>query len=233
MPHRKELKAKAKEIIRDSRPNAIAETLLYIAVALIISWLTAKLSGYSSDEFLQKYYAYYMNGNYEKILELLETYSPTTGEALLSLVLNILLAVVGAGYTIFTMNTVRKTEPAVGNLLDGFGIFGRFLLLEILEILLVSLWGMLLIIPGFIAAYSYRLSLYILIDNPDMSAAACLRESRRLMKGHKWELFKLDLSFLGWRLLQCIPGVSYIAQLWVTPYSGITRVLYYDTLRTL
>ena len=49
------------------------------------------------------------------------------------------------------------------------------------------------------------------------------------MNGHKWELFVLDLSFIGWGLLTVIPFVS----VYVTPYMEVTCAGYYDALAGL
>ena len=38
---------------------------------------------------------------------------------------------------------------------------------------------------------------YLLLDRPELGPGAAVRDSVVLMKGWKWELFKLDLSFLG------------------------------------
>jgi hypothetical protein len=69
-----------------------------------------------------------------------------------------------------------------------------------------------------------------LIDDPTKSPVQCLRESRIMMAGHKWELFMLDLSFIGWYLLGLIPYVGYAAQVWSVPYIGMTKAVYYETL---
>lgn len=38
-------------------------------------------------------------------------------------------------------------------------------------------------------------------ENPNISANEAISLSRRMMKGHKWECFVAQLSFLGWYLL--------------------------------
>ena len=50
----------------------------------------------------------------------------------------------------------------------------------------------------------YALTYYLLADHPDHGAAAAVRRSVELTRGWKWELFKLDLSFLGWELLDLL-----------------------------
>lgn len=83
-----------------------------------------------------------------------------------------------------------------------------------------------LYIPMLVASYFYRLADYFMLDNPGMSCAQCLAMSRMAMRGHKWELFKLDLSFLGWYILSAVPFVA----LWVQPYVSVTMAGYYDAV---
>ena len=93
------------------------------------------------------------------------------------------------------------------------------------------LWSLLFVIPGIIAAYRYRMALYLLLDHPEMSVMQCIQESKRMMKGHKGELFVMDLSFLGWASLESIPVFGYAVQVWTTPYISMSYVLYYEALR--
>ena len=64
--------------------------------------------------------------------------------------------------------------------------------------LFTILWAMLFIVPGFVKSYSYSMAMYIKVDNPDYDWRKCIDESQRMMQGHKWDLFVLDLSFIGW-----------------------------------
>ena len=50
----------------------------------------------------------------------------------------------------------------------------------------------------------YSLASYLLADRPDDGASAAIRRSVELMDGWKWEMFKLEFSFLGWYLLQLL-----------------------------
>ena len=93
------------------------------------------------------------------------------------------------------------------------------------------LWS-LTIIGGFIKSYSYRMVPYILAENPDMKANETIRLSRELMKGHKWECFVADLSFLGWWLLESITfGLSGI--FYSNPYKAAFFAEYYAYLRKI
>lgn len=48
------------------------------------------------------------------------------------------------------------------------------------------------------------------------------------MKGHKWELFVLSLSFIGWYLLVAL--TCGILSLWIVPYVNVVMANYYDEL---
>lgn len=48
----------------------------------------------------------------------------------------------------------------------------------------------------------YTLSYFVLLDQPQLTAAECLEESKALMKGRRWKLIVLCFSFLGWSLLE-------------------------------
>ena len=70
----------------------------------------------------------------------------------------------------------------------------------LLENVFLFLWTF-TIIGAFIKPYSYRMVPYIVAENPNIGAREAISLSRRMMKGHKWECFVADLSFLGWWLL--------------------------------
>lgn len=57
------------------------------------------------------------------------------------------------------------------------------------------------VVGGIVKTYSYFLVPYIVAENPNISANEAISLSRRMMKGHKWECFVAQLSFLGWCLL--------------------------------
>lgn len=62
------------------------------------------------------------------------------------------------------------------------------------------LWS-LTIIFGPIKHYEYFLIPYILAENPSIKRKQAFMLSKKLMYGYKFELFKLDLSFMGWYIL--------------------------------
>ncbi|MBQ9010469.1 MAG: DUF975 family protein [Clostridia bacterium] len=91
------------------------------------------------------------------------------------------------------------------------------------------LWTLTLV-GGVIKHYSYLMVPYIAAENPDISPLEAIRLSRRMMNGHKWECFLLDLSFTGWHLLGFIT-FGFADILWVTPYHLSTFTEVYVRLR--
>lgn len=225
------LKSNAKTIVKTAKPSLITAGLIFIAVSLLLNTLSSMVLGVNiSYDDAQRYMHYYMNGNFEAIMRMSEQMMPPNSAYLLTSVINIVLYIFTAGFIIFILNTVKNLGAVYGNLLDGFGLTLKLLALYLLEGLFVFLWSLLLVIPGLIAAYRYRMARYLLLDNPQLGAMESLRLSKQMMKGHKWELFVLDLSFIGWRLLSGIPYIGYAVMIWTTPYIETTYVLYYMAL---
>lgn len=112
------------------------------------------------------------------------------------------------------------------DLLKGFtSNFTNSLVLYLLQTLFVSLWSLLFIIPGIVKSYAYSMAFFIQNENPNMPAKECLKESERMMQGYKWQLFCLDLSFIGWYLLGAL--CFGIGTLFVEPYHQVARANFY------
>ena len=93
------------------------------------------------------------------------------------------------------------------------------------------LWS-LTIVGFFIKQYSYRMVPYIVAENPNIEALDAIRLSRRMMKGHKWECFVADCSFLGWYLLNLITfGLSGI--FYSNGYNAAFFAEYYVYVRSM
>ena len=96
--------------------------------------------------------------------------------------------------------------------------------------LFVWLWSLLFIIPGIIKSYEYRLVPYIYAENPDMKYSDILAESSKLMKGHKWNTFVLDLSFIGWEILSLFT-CGLLSVFYVDPYKLQTDAALYEAIK--
>lgn len=90
------------------------------------------------------------------------------------------------------------------------------------------LWSLLLIIPGIIKSFSYAMTYFILLEHPEFTVHQAISESKKIMKGHKWELFVLLLSFIGWYILALI--TFGIGQFWLLPYGYVTVGHFYEKI---
>ena len=231
MIDRRAVKQHAKEIIRLSRPSLVTAGLIFTLLAVLINFLSLRLTGVAYDDMVGIMQAS-SEGRADAAMALMSRAMPGPGESLIDVLLHLSLSVVSVGFSIFTLNTIRQNAPDFGNLLDGFGMMPRLLWLLILEALFIMLWSFLFVIPGIVAAYRYSLAVYIMIDHPELSAMDCIRESKRMTYGYKAQLFKLDLSFILWLLLSSLPVVGYAVQVILTPYMETSKVLYYEQIRT-
>ena len=93
----------------------------------------------------------------------------------------------------------------------------------------VLLWCLLLFIPGIIKAFAYAMTPFILVEHPEMRAIDAIRKSNAMMKGHKFDLFYLELSFIGWGILCLFTfGLGFI---WLIPYMYTTIAAFYEDLK--
>lgn len=131
-------------------------------------------------------------------------------------------------YNRMMLRANRGEKIEVGDSFYGFNDFSRTMMAGIDIYVRTFLWALLLIIPGIVASYSYSMTYYIMNDNPSLTGSEAIKKSKEMMNGHKWELFFLDLSFIGWLLL-CIVTLG-IASLWVSPYMAAARANFYQKL---
>ncbi|GAA0079257.1 DUF975 family protein [Clostridium sp. CTA-5] len=99
----------------------------------------------------------------------------------------------------------------------------------LLKDIFIFLWSLLLIIPGIIKYYAYRMVPYILADNPNIGVKKAIALSNEMTKGYKFDIFVLDLSFIGWYLLGAL--ALFIGILFVMPYENATNTELYLVLR--
>ena len=134
----------------------------------------------------------------------------------------------GLGVSECFLKLVREQRVEIGNMFDGFKNFVKGFVLQLINTIFIALWSLLFVIPGIIKAYSYSMSFYILADNPEMDANDARKKSMEMMRGYKWRLFCLDLSFIGWYIL-CILTLG-ILTLWISPYHNAARAEFYQNL---
>ncbi|WP_127848610.1 DUF975 family protein [Lacticaseibacillus hulanensis] len=111
--------------------------------------------------------------------------------------------------------------------------FWSVLGVDILVYVATSLGYALLIIPGILLSYGLSQAYFVLYDAREhgdkRDLFAVLAESYRMMRGHKFDFFVLELSFIGWLMLVLITaGLAYF---WVGPYMTFTEAAFYEQVR--
>ncbi len=128
------------------------------------------------------------------------------------------------------LRLTKGQKPAVGDLFSEFSNFWAAFKVTFLMGLFTFLWTLLFYIPGIIKTLSYSQSMYILAENPEMGALEAISRSKEMMKGHKWELFVLNLSFFGWGLLGVLTlGIAFI---WIVPYMNATLANFHNSINS-
>ena len=79
-------------------------------------------------------------------------------------------------------------------------------------------------------AYAYRMVPYILADNPNIGYRRAVQLSTQMTQGHKFHIFVLDLSFLGWIILGIL--AFFVGVLFVLPYINAANAELYLVLRS-
>lgn len=134
------------------------------------------------------------------------------------------------GFDRVFLRLVRGGEEVdLAALFDGKDNAGQTILLGLLSNIFIFLWSLLLVIPGIIKFYSYSMAFYILNDNPEYDWKKCLDESTRMMRGNKWRLFCLHLSYIGWLIVGAL--CLGVGTLWVQAYIETATAAFYDDLK--
>lgn len=118
------------------------------------------------------------------------------------------IAVSGAlqiGRCVFNLHLIDNGNAQAGDIFSQLSRFFDGFCAEFLMTLYIFLWTLLFIIPGIIKGHAYRMTYYIMAENPGMKPSQAIKESEKLMNGHKMDYFCLNISFIGWALLCSLP----------------------------
>ena len=222
--NRRALKARAREAMGLTQPPFWAVTLVYFllttGVQIALSLLSSALPGGSSWIFLNILFFLYST-------------------------------VILFGLRLWSLWAWRKLDPGVGALIQGFSIPGRVVVMNLLIILRMFGWmlafslllsavllpvlSVMTVSPALYLAYlgalyvlmmifmlRYSMAPYLLADRPDDGASLAIRRSVEMMRGRKWELFKLQLSFLGWQLINWALSIGVL--LFLCAQSGLFQM---------
>ena len=209
---RKALRARVRERMREAQPPFWLVTLAFLLMTTGLS-TAGKLSG-----------AAYIA---------LPPGPEDTIPMFLALLIGLLTVVFQFGYQNWALDLYRGREPGYGALLDGFSIAGRLVLMEVYIAVYTTLWALAVMLPAClviiallptmaaflllslalplaaqvvtaVVSYRYAMAPYRLMDHPELGPFSAIRGSVAMMRGWKWQLFRLDLTFLGWFVLNLV-----------------------------
>ena len=167
-----------------------------------------------------------------------------------SLLCQCLATILTAGYTAFALKLNEQAVFSLRILWEGFYRAAPVLLLYLMKSMLLALWTSILSVPllyllsalllsgafseadmywillggmsllMFLLSYRYRMAVFMLMDDPGLSARQAINQAKAVNKIHRFRLFVLDVSFLPWIIL-CIAtcGILFI---WKLPYMVAT-----------
>lgn len=127
--------------------------------------------------------------------------SKSDGEAvaflgfLISLVYFVAMIIMQIGVIKISLNILDDKKPNYGELFSNWDVFGNYLLGSIIYGLIVFGGMILLIVPGIIWGIRYQMFTYLIVDKK-MGALEAIKESSRITKGHRWQLFAFGLPKL-------------------------------------
>lgn len=152
----------------------------------------------------------------------------------------VLGAILGIVYSLFVANPLtvghnryyldsRFAPTSVGTLFHSFSNgYGNVVKTMFLKNLYIFAWSLLLFIPGIVKSYEYVMVPYLMAENPNLPSDRAFQLSKQMMDGRKMDLFLLDLSFIGWRILATI---TVIGNVFLQPYIEATHAEVYLWLR--
>ena len=84
-------------------------------------------------------------------------------------------------------------------------------------------------IGAIIVKYMYCMVPYLLHDYPELTPREAMKISHEMMSGQKWNIFILDLTFIGWILLSIL--TAGLGVIFVEPYISTARAVFYEDLK--
>lgn len=147
------------------------------------------------------------------------------------------------GYTAIILNIVRGERTDILKIFSECKRFLKGLGMILIVGIYTLLWTLLLIVPGIIACIKYSMTYYIWVDNPNIGIDEAISQSVEMTHGHKLEIFKLGLSFIGWIALTIVPAmlarfwypehfivIMSLGMIFVTPYMQVSMGTVYTKL---
>lgn len=160
----------------------------------------------------------------------------TSGFLILFLIFVIIKIIIGFNIEVGKARFFLRGLDGGANIADTFTVLYKdeyfdILKTQILKKIYIFLWSLLFIIPGIIKYYQYIMVPYILAENPHINSSKAFSLSKAMTRGHKFDIFILNLSFIGWDILGLL--LFGIGGIFVNPYKAATEARLYSILKNM
>ena len=147
---------------------------------------------------------------------------------LLNIVVICVSAYIQLGLAVYCIGLYKGDEVNYVTIFSRFNGLKPIVFILILSVV-VTLGFILLIIPGIILSLMYSQVFYILADDPDIGAIEAFNKSEKMMRGHKWQLFMLNLE----AALYIFAGIFtlFIWWAWLIPRYSVAMAGFYEELK--
>ncbi|MGL4992366.1 MAG: DUF975 family protein [Sarcina sp.] len=234
---RKELKMRAKENLKDKWGLAIAVMVVFLILTQIgILYTFASTGSFLSGSIFQDLWIVFTegaflagicmfnlslarkNGKFSKLFEGFKIYPKALGAWILFCLIGILSIV---GSVILAITIMAGVFQSILSYAYNVSFSGLGITLTIISVIVAIIF----IVLSIILTYMFSQVFFIMANNDKKSVGECFAESKSLMKGNKFRLFVLQISFIWWYLLCGITGG--LALIFVGPYISQTMALFY------
>lgn len=234
------LKHTAKQhMLKPRRPLCFTVTLVYLIFTTLLLQLIYNLSEIGQVQtqlfvaLSQQADAFARYGIMPPLA--LPSFSPTLFGSFFFVVPWLFIWILDLGFLFYNRALIKDENPGIRGLFEGFNYFVKGVLVRLVHSVLLIGGLILLIVPGLIVLCAFSQVNFLLLDHPEKGVIWFFAESARLMRRRKWDYFVLQLSFLGWRVLNVVlvttlPFLRYAIHIWFYPYSTLTFVAYYNEL---
>ena len=147
---------------------------------------------------------------------------------LLNIVVICVSAYIQLGLAVYCIGLYKGDEVSYVTIFSRFNGLKPIVFILILSVV-IMLGFILLIIPGIILSLMYSQVFYILADDPDIEAIEAFNKSEKMMRGHKWQLFMLNLE----AALYIFAGIFtlFIWWAWLIPRYSVAIAGFYEELK--
>lgn len=198
---RKTLKTNAKASLKNCNKNPYIITLVYLILLSVLSVISV------------------FTENSENL---------SAVNSVITFIVELVSFTISVGFTWWTLSIVRGNDD-IGEFKLAFIKIIPVFIVSLINAIIIIIATIIFIIPGIIAELGLSMTTRCLRDDPNSGIFAAIKKSWGIMRGHKWELFVLQLSFIPWVILTVI--TAFIAGIYTFPYMETTLSEFYESIK--